>query len=239
VKKDEKSKEVSFALRRAVPLKGTVVDPDGKPVEHAVLLVGGLRPLWEKTLTPIEIHNGHWELRGCDPERRYHLLFVACQETPQLQLNIEGVGSPGRPLLPMLLGPNKLGATVEMSAKDAGKKPLEVRLKPTCSAQIHLVHGQGKPDPQLELSLELVVTPGPTFAAALDAGVLSGETVYLAERLTPAGKQPGNGDPPGKLTIHGLIPGATYRVRQFQQPKVLKDFTAESGKTIDVDVPVQ
>jgi len=28
-------------------------------------------------------------------------------------------------------------------------------------------------------------------------------------------------------------------VRQFQQPRVLKDFTAESGKMIDVDVPVQ
>lgn len=84
MKKDDKSKEVSFALRRSVTLKGTVVGPDGKPVKDAVLLVGGLRPAWEKTLTPIEIHDGHWELRACDAERRYQALFVACLETPQL-----------------------------------------------------------------------------------------------------------------------------------------------------------
>jgi hypothetical protein len=147
---------------------------------------------------------------------------------------------PGRPLLPILLGPkNKLGAAVETATKNAGKEPLEVRLKPTGSARLHLVNAQGKPAPQLVPSLELVVTPGPTFAAAIETGALAGETVYLAERLTAAGKQPGNGDPPGTLTNHGLIPGATYRVRQLHQPQVLKDFTAESGKTIDVDVAVR
>jgi hypothetical protein len=240
LKKDEKSKEVSFALRRGVTLKGTVVDPDGKPVKDAVLLVGGLRPAWEKSLTPIEIHNGHWEVRGCDPERRYQLLFLACPETPKPGQTFEGVGSPGRPLLPMLLGPkNKLGAAVEASAKNAGAEPREVRLKPTGSARLHVLDANGKPaPPHVQPSLELVVSPGPTFAAALQAGAMAGETVYLAERLTPAGKQPGNGDPPGTLTVDGLIPGATYRVRQLHQPKVLKDFTAEPGKTIDVDVPV-
>jgi RNA polymerase sigma factor (sigma-70 family) len=240
LKKDEKSKEVSFALRRGVTLKGTVVDPDGKPVKDAVLLVGGLRPAWEKTLTPIEIHDGHWELRGCDLERTYHLLFLACSEPLQQGRSMEGLDLAGRPLLSILLGPkNKLGAAVEASAKNAGKEPLEVRLKPTCSARLHLVNAQGKPAPQLVPSLELVVTPGPTFAAAIETGAVAGETVYLAERLTPAKKQPGNGDPPGTLTIDGLIPGATYRVRQLHQPKVLKDFTAELGETIDVDVPVQ
>jgi hypothetical protein len=68
---------------------------------------------------------------------------------------------------------------------------------------------------------------------------MAAETVHLATNYAEMGKKPGNGNPPGMLTIHGLVPGATYRVRQFQQPKVLKDFTAESGKTIDVDVPLQ
>jgi RNA polymerase sigma factor (sigma-70 family) len=240
VKKNEKPKEMSFTLRRGVTLKGTLVDPDGKPIKDAVMLVGNFRPPWEKALSPIEIHDSHWELRGCDPQRTYHVLFLATPDKPQLVLTAEGVGSNGRLLLPQLLGPKvKFGASLEVSPKNAGKEPLEVRLKPTGSARLHLVNAQGKPAPGLQPSLELVATPGPTFAAALETGVMAAETVYVAEPLAPAGKQPGNGDPPGTLTIHGLIPRATYRMRQYAQPKVLKDFTAEAGKTIDVDVPVE
>jgi RNA polymerase sigma factor (sigma-70 family) len=238
LKKDDKRKEVSFTLRRGVTLKGTLVDPDGKPVEHAVMLVGNFRPPWEKALSPVEIHDGRWELRGCDPERTYHVVFLATPDKPQLVLTAEGVGSNGRLMLPMLFGPKvKLGAAVEVSANKAGNEPLEVRLKPAGSARLHLVNAQGKPVPELEPSLELVVTPGPTFAAALEKGTMAAESVYLATNYTEAGKK--SADPPGTLAVHGLVPGATYRVRQFQQPKVLKDFTAEAGKTIDVDVPVE
>jgi RNA polymerase sigma factor (sigma-70 family) len=242
LKENDKPKEMSFALRRGVTLKGTLVDPDGKPVKDAVLLVGHHRPPWEKALSPLEIHDGHWELRGCDPERTYHLLFLACPDKPGLTMTAEGIGSTGRLLLPMLLGPkNELGTAVEVSAKNAEKEPLEVRLKPTGSARLHLVDAQGKPvaQPQPEPSLELVVSPGPTFAAALESGAMAGETVYLATNFGELGKKPGSDDPPGTLTVQGLIPGATYRVRQYQQPKALKDFTVESGKTIDVDVPLQ
>jgi protocatechuate 3,4-dioxygenase beta subunit len=239
LKGDEKPKELSFALRRGVTLKGTMVDPDGKPVQHAVLLVGGFRPAWEKAFSPIEVHDGRWELRGCDPQRTYHLLFLACPDKPQLVMTAEGIGSTGKLLLPMLIGPkNKLGAAVDLSAKKAGSEPIAVHLLPTGSARLHLVDVQGKPWPAGYIpSVELVASPGPTFAEALKTGALAAETVYVATNLGEA-KVPAKGDAAGNLTLQGLVPGATYRLRNFQQAKVFKEFTAEAGRAIDVNVPV-
>jgi hypothetical protein len=239
LKKDEKQKELSFTLRRGVTLKGTLVDPDGKPVKDAVLLVGRFRPPGEKSLSPIEIHDGHWELRGCDPERTYHLLFLACPDKPQLVRTMEGIGATLKLLLPMLIGPkNKLGAAVEISAKKAGGEPIAVHLLPTGSARLHLVDAQGKPGPAGDMpSVELVASPGPTFAEALKLGAMAAETVYVAKTLDEA-KVPAKGDAAGTLTLHGLIPGATYRLRNYRQAKVVKEFTAEAGKTLDVTVAV-
>jgi RNA polymerase sigma factor (sigma-70 family) len=240
LKKGEQPEDMSFTLRRGVTLKGTVVGPDGKPVPKAVLFVNSFRPAWEKAVTPIEVKDGHWKLRGCDPERTYHLLFLACPDKPEQVLTGEGVGSNGRLLLPMLLGAkNKLGAAVEVSAKKAGDEPVEVRLRLTGSARLHFRDAQGKPLPAYNPALELVITPGPTFAKALETGKLAGETVYLAAPLGSDGKPPAQADGAGGLLVEGLIPGATYRLRQFQQADIYKDFTAESGKTIDVDVTVK
>lgn len=240
LKKGEQPKEMSFALRRGVTLKGTVVAPDGKPVKDAVLLVGRLRPPWEKALTPIEIHNGHWELRGCDLERTYHLLFLACHEKPQLTMTAEGIGSTGRLMLPMLLGPkNRLGAAVDIPAKKAGSKPVEVRLQPTGSTRLRFHDAQGKILPNHNPSLELVVSPGPTFAKALQEGTLAGETVYLAAPIGQPGTNPPQADDAGTIIVEGLIPGATYRLRNFQQPEIFKDFAVESGKRAEVDVTVK
>jgi len=240
LKEAEKPKEMSFALRRGVTLKGTVVDPDGKPVKDAVLLVGGLRPPWEKALTPIEIHDGHWELRGCDPERTYHLLFLACPEKPQLTMTAEGIGSTGRLMLPMLLGPkNKLGAAVDIPVKKTGGGPAEVRLQPTGSARLRFHDAQGKILPSYNPNLELVVSPGPTFAKAVQAGTLAGETVYVATSFGQQRTNPPQGADAGTMIVEGLIPGASYRLRNFQQPEILKEFTVESGKRAEVDVTVK
>jgi RNA polymerase sigma factor (sigma-70 family) len=240
LKKNAQPTEKSFTLRRGVTLKGTLVDPDGKPVKTAVMFCGGHRPAWEKAVTPVTVHDGRWELRGCDPERTYHVLFQACPDKVQEMLTAEAIGSNGRLLLPPLIGPkNKLGAAVEVSAKKAGGKPIEVRLRPTGSARIQMLDATGKPWPEGFIpSVELVVSPGPTFPRALETGTQAGETVYLATTMEEA--KPAAGEKaPGTITLQGLIPGATYRLRQFQQPKIWKEFTAEPGKRIDVEVTVQ
>src|SRR5262249_16142017 len=177
LKEDEKPKEMSFTLRRGVTLKGTLVDPDGKPVKQAVMFCGSHRPAWEKALSPIEVQDGRWELRGCDPERTYHLLFLACPDKAQLVLTAEGIGSTGGLLLPRLRGrKNKVGAAVDVSAKEAAGEPIEVRLKSTGSARLHITDARGSPFPGYMPSLELVITPGPTFREALEKGVMAGET---------------------------------------------------------------
>jgi RNA polymerase sigma factor (sigma-70 family) len=240
LKEDARSTEKSFTLRRGVTLRGSLVDPDGKPVKTAVMFCGGFRPAWEKALSPVTVHDGRWDLRGCDPERTYHLLFLACRDKVQEVLTAEAIGSNGRLLLPMLLGPkNKLGAAVDVSAKKSGAAPVEVHLKPTGSARLHFRDAQGKQLSQYNPALEVVIAPGPTFPKALETGALAGETVYLAAPLGAEGKPPAQADGAGALLVEGLIPGATYRLRQFQQAEVLKEFTAESGKRLDVDITVQ
>jgi hypothetical protein len=232
---------MSFTIRRGVAIRGRLVDADGKPVNDAVMFCANHRPAWEKAVTPIAVHDGRWELRGCDPERTYRLLFLACAEKFQLTMMAEAIGANGRLLLPMLLGPNnKLGTSVEVSAKKAGGEPVEVRLQPTGSARLRFLDAKGRPLSALAPPLlELVVTPGPTFGKALDTGTLAGETVILMAPFGTAVPPALKGEGGGKFLVEGLIPGATYRLRRYQKPDVLKEFTAESGKTVDVDVPVQ
>ena len=238
LKEDEKPKEMSFTLRRGVTLSGKLLDPDGKPVQTAVMFVSSFRPAWEKEVSPITVHDGHWELRGCDPERTYHLLFLACPDKFGQAADIEEVGSNLRLLLPALLGPkNNLGAVADIPAKKTGGEPVEVRLKPTGSARLHVLDATGRPIPGFHPGLELVITPGPTFPEALEKGVMAGESVYLAG-MFGEGIPSAPSDPPGAITLEGLIPGATYRLRQFRQAKVYKEFTPEPGKKIDVHVTV-
>ena len=243
VKKDEQGKEVNVTLRRGVTLKGRLVGPDDKPVPSAVLFVSApYRPRAENTMSPVHVWNGRFEVRGLDPEKTYRLLFLDHPRGVDPVMAEEAIESFGQLWLRPLLGPeNKHGATVEVVPKQV-KDELAVKLAPCGSAKVRFVDGDGKPLAKYSPWLQLVVTPGPTIYQALEDKVLAAEVVTLTGRY--GGGQPGDmaADEKGYVIFEGLIPGATYRLKKTgQEPKneVLKDFTAEAGKTREFTITVK
>jgi hypothetical protein len=113
---------------------------------------------------------------------------------------------------------SRWGASVEISPREIPGKPITVRLQECGSVTAQFVDAQGTPVANHKPGLQLVLTPGPSAQEAMRQGRLAGETVWL---LDPARDEFGRSWPPperdtpqtdaeGRITFHGLIPGATY-----------------------------
>ena len=239
LKPEEKTKEVSVTLRRGVTLKGRLVGPDGKPVKQAIMFCGSHPIPYEKNITPLTITDGRFELPGCDPERTYRLVFLATAKKPQLTMLGEAPGSNGRLWLRELLDPDaKLGAAVELPAKEAAARPAVVRLAPCGTAKLTFERANSKPAANHNPWLQLVVSPGPSFTKALEQGTLAAETVTLAAPFGRPNSMPPQADAAGRITIAGLIPGATYRILANDR-EPLQDFQVEAGKTLELKIVVK
>jgi len=241
IKPEEKTREVPLILRRGVTLKGRLVGPDGKPVASAVMFVGGHRPPYEKTMHPIHVRGGRFEVHGCDPEKTYRLVFLEHPRPVQLMMGVEGLkGNPQLWLTELLGNQGRLGATVEIPARKAAGEPVEVRLAPCGSAKLRFRDAAGTPLANYTPWLQLAVTPGPTNYQALEQKTLAAEVVTLVGRYGEPTDPHTDAD--GCLTYRGLIPGAVYRVKKTRQEprnEVLKDFTVEAGKTRELDIVVK
>jgi protocatechuate 3,4-dioxygenase beta subunit len=243
LKPGDKEKELPVVLRRGVTMRGRVVGPDGKPVKDAILFAGEYKPPREKVFRPIRVSDGRFELPGCDPDKTYHLVFVEHAWLPSGEALAEAPNTYGHPCLRGLLGPPvKHGAVVDVAAKKAVAEPVEVRLAACGSAKVRFVDGDGKPLAKLQTWLQLVVTDGPPTDQAIREGKLSAEVVTLLGPY-PNEAEP-HADADGVLTLEGLIPGATYRVKQpdplgLSGGKVLKEFKVESGKALELTVTVK
>jgi hypothetical protein len=239
-KQGDREREVNITLRRGVTIKGRLVGPDGKPPVRAVLFVSGHRPRNDKILHPTEVRDGSFEVRGLDPDRKYRLLFLDHPHPVRLLMSAEAIPSYGQLWLRPLLGPeNKNGASVEVSPK-AVRGDLTVRLGPCGKARVRFVDPAGKPLAGYAPWLQLVVTPGPPAYKALEDKTLAAEVITLTGRYGGQGDDMRT-DADGWATFEGLIPGATYRVKKTRvEPRneVLKDFTVESGKTLETTITV-
>jgi RNA polymerase sigma factor (sigma-70 family) len=251
-------KEATIKLRRSVTIKGQVVGPDGKPVKDAVVFIpSSLRPeepfgiaavvgLPPGTrLTALTARDGSFELPNCDPDETYRLCVLSGRAEGEMRMaprlaGMDPVGIVNR----LIAQKDVLGATAEVSAKGAGAKPFEVKLGKCESAEVRFVDAAGKPVQQ-KMWLELLVKPGPSVAQSRAEGKPAGEAALLASPYSLTGeKSPVAPDAEGRITIPGLIPGATYRIKVLTGQEKLenetafeKDFTVEPGKTTKLELP--
>ena len=120
-----------------------------------------------------------------------------------------------------------------VSGADA-KDEVTVRLRPCGKAAMRYVDGDGKPVKGIVPSLQLVLD------ADADSEMSHRDVLGRPVRIPVAS------DAEGRVTVSGLIPGATYRYSERIRigggfggaglprppaPPKLKEFTAESGKT--------
>jgi RNA polymerase sigma factor (sigma-70 family) len=238
LKAGDREKEQPIVLRRGVTLKGRVVGADGKPAKDAILFAGEYKTPREKFLHPVRVHDGKFELPGCDPDRTYHLVFV---EHPWLEpvYGAEALEGFLQPMMRELLGPQiKVGAAVDVSAKKAAADPVEVRLAACGAAKLRFVDGNGKPLAKHKPWVQLLVTDGQPANEAIKDGKLSAEVVTLITQYIDESEPHADAD--GVLKLEGLIPGATYRIKQARlEGEVIKEFKVEAGKTLELSVTVK
>jgi hypothetical protein len=196
------TQEVKVSFRRGAIVRGRLVGPDDKPLGK-VLRLSSLNPRNDHAPRAVELTGGNFELSGCEPEKTYAAYFL----DPQ----------------------NKLGATLQFSAKEIGNKPLTVRLEPCGSAVARWVDADGKPLAGQRPGLDILVTAGAWRGdvAAREKGALlaDGEIVANFDRLNHWDLKT---DAKGQITFPALIPGAMYRLAGK------KEFKVKSGETLQL-----
>jgi hypothetical protein len=199
--------ERKLTVRRGVTVRGRLVGPDGKPVAKAQML---FRPLYDMTGAypshyPATVRDGRFELRGCDPDKTYTVLFL----DPQGQL----------------------GARAEIAGKQAGGEPVTVRLAPCVTARGRYQDAGGKPVKGHVGFAQVIMRPGCARYdfAAFEKGQTAVENVplgFLDEAHYSGGPR---SDAEGRIVYPSLIPGVTYRL-----DGAAKDLTAEAGKALEL-----
>jgi RNA polymerase sigma factor (sigma-70 family) len=197
-----------FTLRRGVTVKGTLVGPDGRPVKDALMYC-------RTQLGEGFMYRG-WPWRITDG--RFEL--PGCD--------------PDKGVPVFFLAPRDgLGAVVELPGKQPAGDPITVRLQRCGSATIRFADKKGKPQARFEPTVSLVLTPGISLTGepVLDKGVGT-DVGYLPRELVS------RADAEGRMTLGNLIPGATYRVVDweslFARPTNQRDFSVQPGQAVDL-----
>lgn len=183
--------DVKITLRKGVTIRGEVAGTGGRAVEDLQVFCR----LEGLATHPVKVRGDRFELHGCDPDETLTVMFFDAA--------------------------NDWGATARLSAREAGEKPVKVRLAPCGSARARFLDRAGKPLANFFPGLFLVLAPpqGDTLAARL--------MIVSPFRRTLALQT----DKDGCCTFDTLIPGATY---EFGHAEIEATITAEAGKTVKV-----
>jgi RNA polymerase sigma factor (sigma-70 family) len=232
-------RELEIKVRRGVTLRGTVLGPDGKPVARGMLLCprellsadpNEIRIVFPGGSPPhgLIVENGRFELPGCDPDKTYRVYLLDAMIHAGIYAGLRA-DAPFRKTLNGMMGEvdAKAGAVAEISAAKAKGGELTIRLQPCGTAQVRLRDADGKPARAVPW-VELEVIP--------DRGKLLGERATLGLPMRHPQGAPLAPDAEGRVTVRGLIPGATYRLRAFDfrgqsAVQLGAAFTVASGKT--------
>ncbi len=247
LKPGEGPREESFTLRRAPLLRGRVVGPDGKPATGVLLL---RRPaLTSEAATDVrDSARRLWlDVFGTMPTARDLVVDVGYENAgggPPAPVELRDgdfsipVLDPNATLPLLFLDPARdRGAFVKVEGKRAGGEPVTVRLAPCGTARARFVNDKGKPLAGYRPLLSLLLPPGPhTVPERLPDRAQRGMPqlhALAAERLDPRRYKGGPvTDAEGRVSLPGLIPGATYRL--LLRGGKARDFTVRSGETLDL-----
>jgi hypothetical protein len=254
----DEPREASIRLRRSVTIKGQVVGTDGKPVKEAVVFLPSELLPEERSfgavmigippgtrLTALKVRDGAFELPNCDPDETYRVFVLSGrpQAEEMFTLPRTGLTDTASIVNRLIVAKEAQGAVADISAKGAGGKPVQVKLSPCESADIRFVDGKGK-GVQQKVWLELLVKPGPSEGKSRAEGKAAAEAALLATPHSLRGEKPPVApDAEGRITLPGLIPGATYRLKILtglpgQENEIIfeKDFTVEAGKKTNLEL---
>jgi hypothetical protein len=209
--------DVELKLRRGVTVRGSLIDPGGRPVREALLV-----SRWYLSRNSISVNHGpawkslrggRFELDGCDPGSSAPVLFLDAK--------------------------NQLGAAIELSGKQAGAD-VTVTMKPCGSAHVRLVDAEGKPlrAGRSPAHLEVVLSPGASWGDILPGNQmtspLQSDAIHAGNLDTDRYRELKT-DANGRMTFPTLIPGATYRIIVFnQKEKTEIEFSVGPGETKDL-----
>lgn len=208
---EEHEREVSVTLQRGATIHARIVGPDGQPDPDAVVYcVLNQQPgIVRLPGHGFPARGGRFDFTGCDPARSVSALVL----------------DHGR----------RLGATVTISGKQAGEE-LTIRLAPCGSARLRCVDDHGQPlarlDPRGLVDAVLVPESSPDRKKSERLEAILNYVGY-PDPSSPRAFQGEPSDAQGRVTLHGLVPGATYRIGGDDSGG-WREFTVAAGQTVDL-----
>jgi hypothetical protein len=202
--------DVTLEMQRGTTVVGRITNEAGEPVAKALVITPlSINPSETEWRFPLETFGGRFELSGLAEGREYPVHFLDAK--------------------------NRLGATVMLTSDNPTPT---VVLAPCGQATATFTDAKGKPLADHYAPLEIVVTPGPHKfeSAVMSGGALAADSGHNANIDRTNYWDGPLTDADGRITMPALIPGARYRIITFEKGLaiVLKEFVAESGKTLDL-----